>query len=121
MGDSTDPYEKLRPPPPTPEDELCSCVGSPPIVLQAHLSSNPISCADCNLEVPPEHVGFSEAIAEQIAYWRTFHDCFYMLWLYSGEFEDCAKAQLENPISAVNMRGLELVSDLNTLRRTYYW
>ena len=115
-----DPYWKLRPPPPTPDDELCSCSDSPPIMLQAHLASNPLSCIACNLEVPPERIGFSNAFAEKLAFWQSFHDCFYLLWLDSGEFESWAKAQLEDPRSPVNKRGLALVSDLNRLHRAYY-
>ncbi len=78
MSDSTDPYWKLKSPPPTPDDELCSCAGSPPIMLQAHLSPNPVSCIACNLEVAPERIGFSESLAEKLAFWQSFHDCFYL-------------------------------------------
>ena len=116
-----DPYRKLRPAPPTSDRDHCSCVGDPPIMLQAHLSTNPLSCMICNLEVRPERVGFGEDLAEKLATWRSFHDCFYLLWLDSGEFEAFAKAQLENPESAVNVRALQLVSELNAHRRTYYW
>jgi len=121
MPHIADPYWKLRPAPPTPDEALCSCAGSPPIMLQAHLSSNPLSCIVCNHEVPPERVGFSEALAEGLAFWQHFHDCFYLLWLDSGEFESWAKTQLEDPASPVNQRALELVSELNAFHRTYHW
>lgn len=121
MDPNDDPYWKLRPESRTPDDELCSCANSPAIMLQPRLRSNPLSCIACNLEVPPQRVGFSEALAERLAFWRSFHESFYYLWLDSGEFEDWAKAQLEDPESPVNRRGLELVSQLNTHRRTYYW
>ena len=120
MTEDHDPYW-IRPLPPTPEEELCSCPEAPPIVLQAHLSSNPVSCLACNLEVPPERVGFSETLAEKLAFWQSFHDCFYLLWLDSGEFESWARAQLDDPASPVNKRGLELVSELNALHPAYYW
>jgi hypothetical protein len=90
-------------------------------MLQAHLSSNPISCVTCNLEVPPERVGFSSEIAENLAAWQRFHECFYLLWLDSGEFESWARAQLEDPESPVNKRAIALVADLNAYRRAYYW
>ncbi len=48
-----DRYGKLRPTRPTPEDEICHCSGRPPLVLQYHLSPNPLACASCNREVPP--------------------------------------------------------------------
>lgn len=49
-----DPYSKLRPPAPTAPEEMCSCPADTPLVLQSHLSPNPLACARCNLEVPPE-------------------------------------------------------------------
>ncbi len=121
MGEKDHRYWKLRPPLPTPADELCSCAGSPPVMLQPHLSPNPLSCFACNFEVPPERIGFSEALAEELACWQSFHDCFYRLWLDSGEFESWAKAQLSDPCSPVNKRGLELVSKLSSFRPAYYW
>lgn len=57
-----DPYRKLRPETATPEDELCKCADRPPIVLQGHLSSNPIACLRCNGEVPPERIGLVKPI-----------------------------------------------------------
>ncbi len=54
----SDPYFKLRSPEPTPPDELCTCLGVPPIKLMCALGYNPVHCMDCNLEVPPERLGF---------------------------------------------------------------
>src|SRR3989442_641341 len=116
-----DPYWKLRPPPPHPLDEICGCPGAPPVVLSPALSCNPIRCADCNLEVPPERLGFSEELAEELAFWTTFHDAFYHLWLDSGEFESWAKSQLSDVASPVSVRGLELCRKLNEIRNCYYW
>jgi hypothetical protein len=116
-----DPYWKLREPPPTPADELCSCLDAPPVVLQFHFSSNPIVCIRCNLEVPPERLGFSAQLAEAIAFWRTFYSAFYYLWLDSREFESWAHARLSDPGSPPNKRGLELASQLNEHRRCYLW
>jgi hypothetical protein len=121
MAEEHDPYRKLRPQPPTPEEDLCSCADSPPIVLQAHLSPNPLSCLVCNLEVAPERVGFPETLAEEFASWQSFHNCFYLLWLDSGEFESWAQAQLEDPGSRVNKWGLELVTELRAFHPAYYW
>jgi predicted nucleic acid-binding Zn ribbon protein len=116
-----DPYWKLKPPAPTPAHEICSCLDHHPIVLQCHLSYNPISCLECNLEVPPERIGFSAQLAEDLAFWRTFHDSFHHLWLESAEFESWAFEQLSNPTSSVNTRGLALSDALNSHRRCYYW
>lgn len=119
--ESQDPFWKLRPPEPTPEDEICGCEGTPPIVLQPHLSSNPLTCTVCNLEVPPERIGFSAKLAEALASWQSFHDCFEYLWLDSGEFERWAKAQLCDIDSPVHRRGLGLREQLSRFRPCYYW
>ena len=120
--DIADPYWKLRPPPPTPDDEICTCPSATPVLLVSTLSPNPLSCARCNLEVPPERIGFDASLADALASWRDFHDCFFLLWLDSGEFEEWAKSQLLDPSSVVNTRGLGLAAKVNTVRRCYlYW
>jgi hypothetical protein len=116
-----DPYRKLRPLPPTPENEICACVSNTAILLQPHLSSNPLSCARCNLEVPPERVGFDEKLADEIASWQQFYNCFYFPWLDSGDFEQWALKHLLDPLSVVNSRGLELASKISRFRRCYLW
>jgi hypothetical protein len=118
---SRDPYWKLRPEPATPEDEICACTDSPPIVVQDHLSSLPLACLRCNGEVPPERIGFSEELAEKLAFCRNVHNALKMLWLDSGEYEDWARARLEDPQGSVSLNGLEIVAELNKHRRTYYW
>jgi hypothetical protein len=121
MQSENDPYWRLRPPPPTPSDEICACASVEPVLLQANLSRNPLSCARCNLEVPPERIGFDEKLAEALAYYRELHYCFYFLWLASGNFEDWAAAQLRDPSSEVNSRGIELASRIDAFRRCYLW
>jgi|SRR5688572_9711697 len=121
MQTQKDPYGRLRYPPPTPENELCACSSVTPVVLQPHLTTNPLSCARCNLEVPPERIGFGETLADALAYWRDFHNSFYFLWLDSGEFEEWAKTHLVDPFSVVNSRGLELASAISRFRRCYLW
>jgi hypothetical protein len=90
-------------------------------MLQDHLSPVPLACLRCNGEIPPERVGFSEELAESLAFWRDFYRAFYILWLDSGEYESWARAELERPGSPVNVRGLGLVAQLNRHCRTYYW
>jgi hypothetical protein len=90
-------------------------------VLQPHFSPNPVSCARCNLEVPPERIGLDAPLAEAVAAWRQFHEAFDTLWLDSGEYEGWAAAQLRDPASAVNRRGLELARRLSEWRRCYLW
>jgi len=121
MSEEIDRYARLRPPAATADNDICRCADNPPIVLRDHLSYNPISCLRCNLEVRPERVGFPEALAQGIAYWRELYRSFCSLWLDSREFEPWAKSQLENPSSPANSRGLALVAELNAFRRTYYW
>ena len=115
-------YNKLKPPPLTSESDICRCEGSPPFVLQSALSYNPISCADCNLEVAFEKLHIDRALVEQIANWRTFHDCFYNLWLDGGEFENWGRQELSSPKSAVNKRGLILKNEIKlTNHECFYW
>jgi hypothetical protein len=119
MQANRDPYWKLRPRPATPEDEICMCASVTPLVLQPHMSTNPLSCARCNLEVPPERIGFDEALADALAHWLRLHDCFYFLWLDSGDFEAWAKLHLSDPSSVVNSLGLDMVLRVSKFRRCY--
>jgi hypothetical protein len=121
VTNESDLYWKLRPEPATPDDEICSCGDQAPIVLQDHLSENPIVCLRCNGEVPPERIGFTAELADGLAYWRHLHAALYALWLDSDEYEDWARARLEDPAGQVNVNGLDLVRELNNYRRTYYW
>jgi hypothetical protein len=116
-----DPYLRLRPQIATAADEICRCGQETPVLLQPHLSRNPLSCARCNLEVPPERLGFDVALADALASWRAFHDSFYYLWLDSGEFENWAAAQLRDPSSPVNVRGLDLAHRLSMYCSCYLW
>lgn len=114
-----DPYWKLRPPPPTPEDELCSCPDAPPVVLMCR-GYNPLACLECNGDVPPERLGFDEQLAEELAFWRSFYKAFDTLWLDSGEFEGWARRELSDPESVPNRRGLKLVEELNKYNPSYF-
>jgi hypothetical protein len=116
-----DPYEALRPEAATSEDDLCTCDGRPPIVLQDHLSPNPISCLNCNGEIPPERLAITSELARGIAYWRYLHAALYALWLDSEDYEDWARTQLEDPNGRVSVMGLTLVDKLNQYVRAYYW
>jgi hypothetical protein len=121
MTDEVDPYWRLRPKAATPNNEICICDSATFIVLQPHFSPNPLSCARCNLEVPPERIGLHASVADSVATWRTFHEAFYVLWLDSGEFEGWAADQLSDPASPVNRRGLTLARQLSKWRRCYLW
>jgi len=44
-----------------------------------------------------------------------------MLWLDSDQYEDWARAQLQDPHGQVNIVGLAIVEELNRYHRTYYW
>ncbi len=121
MSEKDDPYWRLRPPAPTPADEICSCTDAHPIVLNAALSQNPIYCVSCNRELPPERVGFSTEEAQGLDYCRAFYNAFFFLWLDCDEFEAWAKAQLSDPNSRVNTLAFEVVSDLNNYRPTFLW
>ncbi|MCB1055927.1 MAG: DUF2310 family Zn-ribbon-containing protein [Acidobacteria bacterium] len=121
MAEVVDRYGPLRSSPPTPSEDLCACPGSPPVMLQAHLTANPLSCFACNLEVPPERLALSEMLAQQLAAWRHDYDELYRLWYTSDELEDRAREQLGDPSNAVNRQGRRLVEALQPYRRSYYW
>ena len=120
MSMDRDPYWKLRPPEPTSAEDLCQCTDAPPLVLRSVLGSNPLGCAVCNGEVAPEKIGLPPELAEPLAFWGSFHDCFFRLWLDSAEFESWAETQLSDPESPVNRRGLALRECLDAVRRTYF-
>jgi predicted nucleic acid-binding Zn ribbon protein len=116
----SDLYFKLKPPAPTPEDEICKCADKPPIKLMSALTYNPMHCMNCNLEVLPQELGISEKVAECIANWRRVCDAIYMLWLDSGDYEDWAKSQLQDLTGQVNRTGRQSQTELNKIRRCYY-
>jgi predicted nucleic acid-binding Zn ribbon protein len=118
---SNDPYYRLKPPPPTPADEVCSCTEPHPRKLMFALGYNPVHCMACNLEVPPEACRPDESLCEAIAKWRELASALEMLWLDSGDYEEWAKTQLTDMSGRVNQIGMEVRARLNTLRRTYYW
>ncbi|HET7079668.1 MAG TPA: DUF2310 family Zn-ribbon-containing protein [Chloroflexia bacterium] len=115
-----DRYSKLRPPDPTPDDELCRCPGAPPIKLMVALGYNPVHCMNCNLEVPPETLDLDADLVQALAYWRGVYDALYRLWLASGQDEAWAVAQLTDLNGEVNVEGRALQQALNQIRRCYY-
>lgn len=117
---TADPYFKLRSPPPTPEDEICDCEGTRPIKLMQALSSNPLHCIDCNLEVAPESLAISGSLVEEIAAWRSVYSAMELLWLDSGAYEKWASREMSDLKSPVNQRGLALREKLEAIRRCYY-
>jgi hypothetical protein len=118
-----DPYFKLRPPPPTPDDEICSCHDDPPIKLMslALLSENPIHCLRCNLEVPPERLRLDQPLVDAIAHWNAVYGAIDSLELDSGPYETWARSQLLDPGSPPNVEGLAVARMLNGIRRCYFW
>jgi hypothetical protein len=114
-------YDKLKPEPPTPLDEICTCDREHPIALCYALTNNPIRCIECYRELPPERLQPPPEMVEIIAKWRRFYSCFYLLWLDSGEFEDWARQQLLDPKSAANRRSYETCKIVSQLRRCYHW
>ena len=121
MGTDRDTYRRLRPPPATPVDELCVCPPDTPIKLMAALTFNPIHCLNCNLEVPPERLGFTAKLAEDIASWLLTYGALDALELASGPYESWARAELLDPSSEPNREGLRLAKELSQFRRCYFW
>ena len=116
-----DPYRRLRDAPPTPANEYCRCDGLPAIALRSVLGPNPIGCSTCNGKVAPETIGFPLDLAEKIACWNDVSASLELLWLDSREYEAWAKAQLNDPQSPVNRRGLAVSRELSQFRKCYYF
>jgi hypothetical protein len=115
-----DPYYKLRPEHPTPDDELCTCEKISEIYIAHKLGSNPIHCLNCNGEILPEKLSYSNHVAEEIASWNSVYGSLYRLWLDSGEYEKWAYERLLAPGGQVNKSGLELAKQLSSIVKTYY-
>src|SRR6185369_7089733 len=114
-----DTYQKLRPSPPVPDAEMCRCADIQAAILMPHLTENPLTCMECKGEIPPERVHLEPDVAESLASWNHFFGAFETLWLDSGEYEEWARSELEDPASPVTVRGLELVRQLGAAP-TYY-
>ncbi len=121
MVTMSDRYEKLMSPPQTPAEDICACPELPPTKLMQALGSNPISCMNCNLEVDPHTLPLSDKLIEEIAFWTGIHDAIYRLWLASGEYEDWARGELLNISNPFNQEGQQIQSELNLIRRCYFW
>jgi hypothetical protein len=121
VNEQADPYWKLRPAGPTPDDEICRCPMGAGVMLRDGLSHNPLFCVACHGEVPPERLGFDARFAEEIANWLWVYDSLYCLWLDSGEYEAWAAARLADPQGQVNRRGREIVARLSGTVPAYYW
>ena len=115
-----DPYFKLRPELPTPEDELCRCAQVSQLYLAYKLGSNPVHCLRCNGEVLPGKLAFGKDLAEAIASWNSVYGSLYRLWLVSGEYEEWARDRLLDPKGEVNLHGMEVAKQLSSLAKTYY-
>ncbi len=117
----TDPYSKLRPPEPTPADELCRCSLPSAVILQPQYSANPITCLSCGGEVPPERLALPPDLADDLGVWTGFHNALHDLWLDSAEYEDFARKALEDFNAPVNQRGYAIAQRFNALTPCHYF
>jgi predicted nucleic acid-binding Zn ribbon protein len=116
-----DPCEKLKPPEPTPESELCRCPGDRPVKLMHALSFNPVHCLDCNLEVPPDRLKLTQHLVDALAHWNWIDGAIDRLWLDSGPYESWAKVQLSDIHNGINTEGRKVVEQIAEIRKCYYW
>ncbi len=123
MDGSLETYARLQPPAPTPADELCGYPSGTPTKLMSMgcLSVNPLHCLSCNLEVPPERLGFGRELAEAIASWLRTYGAIDALELESGAYEAWARAELLDPASPPNVEGRRLARALDRFHRCYFW
>ncbi|MBI2923646.1 MAG: DUF2310 family Zn-ribbon-containing protein [Planctomycetes bacterium] len=114
--------ECLKPPPPTPSDEMCRCRRRGPFVLIERFGQNPVACAKCRGEIEVQKLGVTWREAQAIASWRQLYSSIKWLWLQSGAYENWASSELASRTSAVNRMGLDLRRMLGHRRLTYlYW
>jgi hypothetical protein len=116
-----DPYYKLRPEHPTPDDELCTCEKISDIYIAHKLGSNPIHCLNCDGEILPDKLAYDSHVAEEIASWNSVYGSLYRLWLDSGEYEQWARERLLDPGGQVTAQGLALAKRLGGIAKTYYY
>lgn len=121
MSQAADPYGCLRPPEPTPADEICTCGSAPAIKLMTRVGFNPIHCVACNLEVPPERLHLSSELARAAAHWNWIASAIDCLELDSGAYEGWARVQFATLASPVNVEGRAVAAALDRVRRCYYW
>jgi hypothetical protein len=115
-----DPYYKLHAPIEAPDEEICHCERMRPMKLMVALGNNPIFCVDCNLEIQPESLNLDVPLIDDLARWTSIYDAVYRLWLDSGKYEKWAKKQLIDIHSHVNRRGLDLLPEMNRIRKCYF-
>lgn len=102
----SDPYFKLKPRSPTPDEDCCRCTLLSAVYLAHVLTDNPIHCAKCRGEVAPERIGFDDHTTESIARWNTMFGAVYALWLDSGTYEASAESELSSRDSSINRGGM---------------
>ena len=85
------------------------------------ISSNPVHCMRCYLEVPPENLKLTAETIQGLVYWNALYEAIYRLWLDSDEYEAWGRGELSNLESRVNRMGRDVVRDLSNARRTFYW
>jgi hypothetical protein len=115
-----DPYLRLRPMPPTPAEELCSCPDSPPVLLMWTIGPNPMHCLHCNGELEPSGVPLPVELVDEVAHWTMLDGAIEHLELDSGPYEQWAQGELLNLQSPVNLEGLALRRSLDGVRRCYF-
>lgn len=114
-----DPYLRLRPIPPTPEDELCACAGRPPMLLMWTIGPNPMHCLHCNGELEPSELPLPVHLVDDVAHWAMLDGAIEHLELDSGPYERWAQNELLDLESPVNIEGLALRQKLDGIRRCY--
>jgi len=103
-------YLKLRP---WTDIESCQCAEVTALVLDDCLADNPIHCAICKKEVDPERLGLTVEEVEAVATWHSVNRSLYALWHDSREYEDYAKARLEDLGGQVNQEGMKVARMLS--------
>lgn len=96
------------------ENEKCNCKFKYPTVLQHNLTENAIVCSNCNLD---RVLNLISDLNKEIREWNLAYNKTYKIWLNS----DKEIEELDNPLSNLNIKGLQITLKLNAINPSYYW
>lgn len=103
------------------QDKTCRCSIDKPALLQGSLPTSPLNCMQCKKPIPLNDPIISNGLEHAIFKWAKIYNSLFTLWSDTTEYREWAKQQLLDEVGAINLQGLELAQQYNTVRKTYYW
>jgi len=103
------------------QDKICHCPKDEPALLHGSLPVSPLNCMQCKKPIRLNDVIISNELEHAILKWARIYNSLFILWSGSIEYREWAKQQLLDETGHINLQGLKLAQQLNTVRKTYYW